>query len=122
LTASRHETTLKRMSAEDLEDASKGKASLTESHLTEAVGENIGVPRNEASMIVESIFESIVRALHRGERIEIRGFGSFGSRGRRARNGRNTKSGARVPVPAKRVIAFKSSKQLLSNLNGLPRV
>jgi integration host factor subunit beta len=54
----------------------------------------------------------MVHAIARGERVEIRGFGSFHTRPRRARIGRNPKTGARVEVPAKRVPFFKPSKEL----------
>jgi nucleoid DNA-binding protein len=48
----------------------------------------------------------------RGDKVEIRGFGSFRTRQRRARVGRNPKTGARVEVPAKRIPFFKLSKEL----------
>lgn len=54
--------------------------------------------RVEAAGIVDLVFDSIVRALNRGERVELRGFGVFGLRDRGARNGRNPKTGAPVAV------------------------
>ena len=58
-------------------------------------------------MIVEHIFNSIVRALDRGDKVEIRGFGSFRTRQRRARIGHNPKTGVKVDVPAKRIAALR---------------
>jgi len=61
---------------------------------------------------VERILDSMVRALDRGDKVEIRGFRSLRTRQRRARIGRNPKTGARVEVPAKRIPFFKPSKEL----------
>jgi integration host factor subunit beta len=58
------------------------------------------------------IFDSIVRALRAGDKVEIRGFGSFHTRRRGARIGRNPKTGARVEVAPKKIPFFKPSKEL----------
>jgi integration host factor subunit beta len=52
------------------------------------------------------------QSLARGDRIEIRGFGSFEVNGRPARIGRNPKTGVKVEVPVKRVPHFKMGKEL----------
>ena len=74
------------------------------------------------SVIVEAIFDSIVRSLRSGDKIEIRGFGSFRTRQRQPRIGRNPKTGARVEVPAKKIPYFKPSKELkdVVNSSGAP--
>ena len=64
------------------------------------------------------IFESVVKALRGGDKIEIRGFGSFRTRQRQPRVGRNPKTGARVDVRAKRIPYFKPSKELKDLVNG----
>ena len=61
---------------------------------------------------MELILDSIVRALGRGEKVEIRGFGSFRTRQRQSRIGRNPKNGARVEVPPKTIPYLKPSKEL----------
>jgi integration host factor subunit beta len=68
-------------------------------------------------MIVEAIFDSLVRAIRGGDNIEIRGLGSFRIRERKPRVGRNPKTGAPVEVPAKRVPYFKPSKELKDLVN-----
>ena len=68
--------------------------------------------RKDSETIVETIFESIVKSLRTGDKIEIRGFGSFRTRQRNPRIGRNPKTGARVDVPAKKIPSFKPSKEL----------
>lgn len=74
--------------------------------------------RKDSEIIVEAIFDSVVRSLKSGEKIEIRGFGSFRTRERQSRIGRNPKTGARVEVPAKRIPYFKPSKELKDLVNG----
>jgi integration host factor subunit beta len=61
---------------------------------------------------VKTILDALAKNLSRGERIEIRGFGSFSLSFRPARLGRNPKSGERVQVPAKYVPHFKAGKEL----------
>jgi integration host factor subunit beta len=68
-------------------------------------------------MIIEAIFDSVVRALRAGDKVEIRGLGSFRTRQRRPRVGRNPKTGERVEVAAKRVPYFKPSKELKELVN-----
>src|SRR5262249_28557871 len=76
--------------------------------------------RRDAEVIVNEVFDSLTQALVRGERIEIRGFGSFVVKQRQAREGRNPKTGALVPVHAKRVPFFKVGKELRLRVDGKP--
>jgi integration host factor subunit beta len=85
---------------------------LTKANLIEDVSRVLEIPRKDAAVIVERIFDSMVHALDRGDKVEIRGFGSFRTRQRRERVARNPKTGARVEVPAKRIVFFKPSKEL----------
>jgi integration host factor subunit beta len=85
---------------------------MTRADLTEEVNQAIGMPLKESDVIVCAIFDSIVRALKSGGKVEIRGFGSFRTRQRRSRIGRNPKNGARVEVPPKTIPFFKPSKEL----------
>ena len=93
-------------------DSTTRRAALTKTDLIEEVSRVLEIPRKEAAIIVECILDSIVRAIHRGDKVEIRGFGSFRTRQRGARIGRNPKTGVRVEVPAKRIAFFKSSQEL----------
>jgi integration host factor subunit beta len=85
---------------------------MTRADLTEEVYQAIGMPLKESDVVVCAIFDSIVRALRSGDKVEIRGFGSFHTRQRRARIGRNPRTGARVEVPPKRIPFFKPSEEL----------
>jgi len=66
----------------------------------------------DAEISVKEILAAIGTALARGDRVEIRGFGSFGLNHRPARTGRNPKSGEKVHVPPKQVPHFKAGKEL----------
>src|SRR5215469_1643023 len=90
---------------------------LTKADLIEEVLRVTELPRKESETIVETIFESIIDALQKGDKIEIRGFGSFRTRQRRGRMGRNPKTGEKVEVPAKKIPFFKPSKELKDFVN-----
>lgn len=90
---------------------------MTKADLIEEVSRVVEFTRKESEVIVEAIFDSVVKALREGDKIEIRGFGSFRTRQRQGRIGRNPKTGARVDVPAKRIPYFKPSKELKDLVN-----
>jgi len=66
----------------------------------------------DVTFVVNIIFDSMIDAIKRGERIELRGFGSFEIRERKARMGRNPKSGAEVKLGNRKVPFFKTGKEL----------
>ena len=66
----------------------------------------------DADYAVKMILDAMTDALARGDRIEIRGFGSFALNYRPPRTGRNPKSGEKVHVPEKYVPHFKAGKEL----------
>ena len=91
---------------------------MTKAELIEEVSRVVEMTRKDSELIDEAIFDSVVKALRGGDKIEIRGFGSFRTRQRQPRVGRNPKTGARVDVPAKRIPYFKPSKELKDLVNG----
>src|SRR2546421_13055527 len=93
------------------------KAAMTKADLIEEVSRLAELTRKDSEIIVETIFDSVVRSLRVGDKIEIRGFGSFRTRQRKPRVGRNPKTGARVEVPAKKIPYFKPSKELKDVIN-----
>ncbi len=72
----------------------------------------------QSETIVNAMFDAMTNVLARGQRIEIRGFGSFAVKHRRARQGRNPKTGAVVKVAAKRIPFFRAGKELRIEVNG----
>ncbi len=93
---------------------------MTKADLIEEVARVVEVTRKESEVIVETIFDSVVKSLRSGDKVEIRGFGSFRTRERQGRVGRNPKSGERVDVPPKIIPFFKPSKELRDVVNGGP--
>jgi integration host factor subunit beta len=85
---------------------------MTKAELVEEVARAAELNKRDAEVIVETVFGSIIGALHKGEKVELRGFGSFRTRERGPRRGRNPKTGEPVDVPAKRVPYFKPGKEL----------
>jgi integration host factor subunit beta len=90
---------------------------MTKADLIEEVSRLAELTRKDSEVIVETIFDSVVRALRTGDKIEIRGFGSFRTRQRKPRVGRNPKTGDRVDVPPKKIPFFKPSKELKDMVN-----
>src|SRR5260370_35910082 len=70
-----------------------------------------GLSHRESETIVNAMFDAMMTALARGERIEIRGFGSFGVKQRRAREGRNPRTGQPVAIEDKRIPIFRTGKE-----------
>jgi len=71
----------------------------------------------DADFAVKMMLDAMSEALAKGDRIEIRGFGSFALNYRPPRVGRNPKSGDRVSVPEKYVPHFKAGKELRERVN-----
>ncbi len=95
---------------------------MTKADLVEEVARVTELTRKDAEVIVDTLFESVIKALKAGDKLEVRGFGSFRVRQRNARVGRNPKTGEKVEVPAKRVPYFKPSKELKDLINQKPPV
>ena len=81
---------------------------MTKAELVEEVSRVSDLTKKHSEVIVDTVFESIIDALKRGEKIELRGFGSFRLRKREPRKGRNPKTGDKVDVPPKSVPYFQA--------------
>ncbi|GBE02337.1 integration host factor subunit beta [bacterium BMS3Bbin06] len=91
---------------------------MTRSELIEKVSESLeGFTIKQTEIIVETFFDSIKDALSKGEKVELRGFGNFRLKNRKPRKARNPKTGESVVVPEKRVVHFKTGKELRDLLN-----
>ena len=73
--------------------------------------------KKDLEKFTDIILNEIKRALKRGDRVELRGFGVFSTNTQRARISRNPKTGEKVNTPEKRTIHFKMSKDLFKKLN-----
>jgi integration host factor subunit alpha len=90
---------------------------LTKADLVDAIHEKIGFSKKEAADMVELIFDTIKGALTDGDKIKISGFGNFVVREKRARTGRNPQTGQAIEISARRVLTFKPSQVLRSEVN-----
>lgn len=91
---------------------------MTKSELILRLAEkNPHLYQRDIERIVTTIFDEIVGALARGDRVELRGFGAFSVKKRDARQGRNPRTGETVSVEGKAVPFFKTGKQLRERLN-----
>lgn len=90
---------------------------LTKAHIITAVQEQVGIPRKEATDIVEMLLEIMKSTLSEGEDILISGFGKFCVRAKNARRGRNPATGEDMMLDQRRVVTFKCSSALRKKLN-----
>jgi DNA-binding protein HU-beta len=91
----------------------KGETVIKLDIINEVVNKT-GITKTKAEMAVETVFESMKRALSHGERIELRGFGIFNVRPRKTGIGRNPRTGAEVAIPPGKAVRFKPGKELQS--------
>ena len=90
---------------------------MNKDNLVKKVSERMKIQSREAKVIVENFFDAIKDGLEKGERIEIRGFGSFVMRQYGGYKGRNPKTGKIVDVPPKKLPYFKVGKELKDLVN-----
>jgi integration host factor subunit beta len=102
----------------NLQTSVRGDWSMIKSELIERISsQNPHLFARDIEKIVTAIFEEIVEALSRGDRVELRGFGAFSVKRRGARPGRNPRTGAAVSVAKKAVPYFKTGKGMRERLN-----
>ncbi len=73
--------------------------------------------RRDLEKTLNLVLDEIIKAIAKGENVQIRGFGSFKSRQLKTRIGRNPKDGSRIEIPAKQSVQWKISKELFQRLN-----
>ena len=93
---------------------------MNKSELVEKLAERAKITKKRAEQVVNLVFDHMTDALKRGERIEIRGFGSFTSKSYNAYTGRNPRTGETIHVPAKRLPFFKVGKELKERVDYPP--
>ena len=73
--------------------------------------------RRDLEKALNLLLDEIIKAIAKGESVQIRGFGSFKNRLLKTRIGRNPKDGSRIKIPAKQSVHWKISKELFQKLN-----
>lgn len=90
---------------------------ITRSDLSEAVYQEVGLSRNDSADLLEMVLEEVSNALNEGGAVKISSFGSFSVRSKGQRIGRNPKTGEEVPILPRRVLVFRPSQLLKSQIN-----
>ena len=90
---------------------------MNKSELIEAMAQEVNLPHREAAAVTNTIIETMIEALAKGDNIEIRGFGSFVIKNYRPYEGRNPKSGKKIEVGPKKLPFFKVGKELREQVN-----
>ena len=90
---------------------------ITKSQIIEELAARLGIPKTKATLVVNTILDSMVEALEEERRIEIRGFGSIKIKHYDSYTGRNPSTGEKVKVPPKKLPVFKVGKMLKEMLN-----
>lgn len=90
---------------------------MTKADIVEALYQKVGFSKKEAADLVELVFDTLKGTLSKGEKIKISGFGNFVVREKRSRVGRNPRTGESIEISARRVLTFRPSQVLRSEVN-----
>jgi nucleoid DNA-binding protein len=90
---------------------------MKKADLVEAIAKETGLTKADATRALEATFEVITKALKKGERVPVAGFGTFNVSKRKAREGRNPQTGAAVKTPARKAVTFKAGTALKEVVN-----
>ena len=90
---------------------------MTKAEIAQKVAESTGITQRDALTSVETFLESIKKALAKGEKVSIVGFGTFRLKTKNSRIGRNPRSGQTIQIAAKKVPYFKAGKELRELVN-----
>lgn len=89
---------------------------LTKNDLINAVAAH-GLSKRQSAMVVEAVFDTMIKGFAQGDDVKIVGFGHFRVRKKTARKGRNPQTGQEIEITARRVLTFKPSKGLKLQVN-----
>lgn len=85
---------------------------MTKKDIILKISDDTNLKQTDVKKVVQKCFDSIIDALVRGEKIELRNFGVFKIKQRRSRTGRNPRTGQVVPVPPRKVVVFKPGLEM----------
>ncbi len=95
------------------------RGTLTRQDIALAIFERVGgISRREAKRLTDCVIDEMVSTLISGETLKLHDFGSFVVRDKQERSGRNPRTGAPVPIDARRVVIFKASPNMKAAVNG----
>ena len=85
---------------------------MNKTELIKNVAQNAEISQKEATVVLQTVVESITNSLAAGEKVQLIGFGTFEVRERAAAGGRNPQTGEEMQIAASKVPAFKAGKEL----------
>ncbi len=91
---------------------------MNRSELIIAIKDKANLSRKDAEKVIDTFFDAVKETLSKGERVEIRGFGSFTVKSYKPYIGRNPKTGVQINVPSKKLPFFKVGKELKEMVDG----
>lgn len=90
---------------------------MNRSDLINALKDKVDLSRKEAGKVVDTFFDALKETLAKGDRVEIRGFGSFSVKNYKPYTGRNPKTGIQIQVTSKKLPFFKVGKELKEHVD-----
>jgi DNA-binding protein HU-beta len=87
-------------------------AAMNKQDLVNSMAQGAKISKTEAARALDAFTAATAKALKKGDRVSIVGFGSFSVSARKARTGRNPQTGQTIKIPAKKVVTFKAGKTL----------
>lgn len=94
---------------------------MNKTELTDALASAASLTKADAQRAVDALFDTgsgvIAKALRRGGKVQITGFGTFETRNRKARTGRNPRTGDKIQIPASKAVSFRAGKGLKDTVN-----
>ena len=85
---------------------------MNKAELIARIARDTGLTKADATRVVDALIDNVTRALKKGEKVTLVGFGTFGVSKRKARAGRNPQTGAPIRIGARRVPKFTAGKEL----------
>ncbi|MBI3893220.1 MAG: HU family DNA-binding protein [Candidatus Wallbacteria bacterium] len=85
---------------------------MNKQDLAQAIAQKTGLSLKDSASAIDAIVEAVKKALKKGERVQLAGFGSWETRKRAARNGINPKTGEKIKIKARTVPKFNAGKEL----------
>lgn len=89
---------------------------MNKSQLIDAIAKKSGLSKTDAKKSLEGFMETTRESLQSGDKIALIGFGTFSISERSAREGRNPQTGAKMNIPAKKVVKFKAGSELTDSI------
>lgn len=90
---------------------------MNKNDLVASVADDSGLSKSDATRAVDSVFDSIMKALKTGSEVRLVGFGTFSVSNRKASVGRNPRTGEQIQIPASKQPKFKAGKGLKDAIN-----